>query len=615
MKENHNTLKNGSSAYSLAAVLAGAALFAFLFISARYGVPSVDEADYCNLRFLQGDIPFVEWWDPMQLFWLAMAPVVGLYKLVAGSTDGLLLFMRYFYLTADALLYVFICRKLRAYRPAGLVSALLFCAVAPQTLFAVSYFTVAAFPFYAVCLLLIADQKKQRPWVLVLSGMALAVGIMSEPTLIIIYIIYIAAVCARELLKKRSTFLNAYGFVLDKRSALWLTLGAFLIFSALMAFLLAKGTFSRLGEMLPRLFGGVKYNGATLFSTEKLQAALRYYGAPIAIGFAVLLVSAAAVYFLKPPQWVRLALFAASCALAAVCLGRILSGVFLAKNRDIVYFINYHELPILVCAFIWYLLGAKKEPRLFALCAAAGLYSVAVDLASSSLLGTGGWLALLPAAECFFRLAREAFQLLKKAAQSKGFGVQSAAGGIAAALVCVCGAALVSWQGAFVGLETLNSPIEHYIAAAFDASGEAYAAELTAGPFKGIVTTRKIADVYAGALADLDQIKAEAEGGPVMIYGFTPFAYLYLDLPYGTHGAWYDGDLDRTLAYWETFPERKPRFIYFPLFDNLYWATPRDLSSAANRETLVSNIRTQLSVLGEFEVVYGESGVLLKVLP
>gem|GEM_PF-1126882 len=613
-----NTRKNEYFYIDLAAVLLGVGLFAFFFATARLGIPTVDEADYCNLRYIQGDIPFVEWWDPAQLFWFITSPIVKIYMLINGSTDGILLFMRYVFLSADALFYFFMYKKLRAYKTAGLVSSLLFCAVAPQTILSVSYFTCAAFSFLAACLILIIDGREKSRITLFFTGVMLAVGIMAEPFLIILYIIYIIFVIARELLKAKRTPIEKYSFLLNGRSCLWLTLGAFVVFAMLVAYLAYKGTFSRVFEMLQYIFGGVKYNSSSSFlNTAKLRQAITFYRVPVAAGFAVLVVLCAVSSFVKRShKSVRLALFACSCVMSGFCWLRIFYGVFISSDRDLVLFINYHGILYLVCAVIWYLLCDKKDARVSVMLFASVLYSAAVDAASSSVLGTGGALALFPGIHSFLLLAREALSKLKeKSSEEKKTNIKAASGrivgGSCVLLSAMCAAGFIFWQGSFVSLETIDSPIENHIAFSSGAN-EPYSVKLTSGPFKGIITSEHIAEVYNNALTDLDEIKERTDGEPVLVYGFTPFAYLYMDLPYGSHGAWYDGDIERHLKYWELFPERKPAYIYFPLFDNLYWATPGDMGMRVNVNEHITGIQTEFAVLGELNAVYGKAGVILE---
>ena len=620
-----NTRKNEYLYYDLTAALLGIGLFAFFFATARLGIPTVDEADYCNLRYLQGDIPFVEWWDPAQLFCLTVTPIVGLYKTFAGSTDGLLIFMRFFFLAADAVFYVFMYRKLRRYRAAGLLGALTFCAILPQTLRAFSYFTVSSFIFYGVSLLLIMDEKKRSPVALILFGALLAVGVMTEPFLLVVYIIYVGAVAVRVLLRSKIRIAENCVFVLEPHVCLWLTLGAFLVFLALMAFLAVKGSFARLPEMLPLIFGGVKYTVASVFTDRKIRFLPTFIGTLSMVASALLVAASAVLYFIKRPcRSVRLALFAMSCVLAAYCWGRLFFGVFISKETDIVNAINYHGALLQPFAVCWFLLSDKKEPRVAACLCAALLYGAAVDIGSSSVLGTGGTMVAFPGFVGFFSLAREAVQALKQGAREKEatqtdekrprLSFLRAGGAAALAAAVLCAAGFLSWNAGFVGLETVDPPIERYISPMFSAGGDPFAETLTSGPCRGIVTSAKIASLYNGALRDLDEVKAAAEGGPVMVYGFTPFAYLYLDLPYGSHGAWYDGDLARAFAYWRKFPARRPVCVYAPLFDNLYWASYKDLSFAVSREGFARKVLADLEDLGAFDAAFGEAGIILRAV-
>ncbi|MCR5222307.1 MAG: hypothetical protein K6D90_05545, partial [Lachnospiraceae bacterium] len=77
-----------------------------LLIRAFYGFCWSDETFYYSIayRFLQGDAPFFEEWYPTQLNSIFLMPFVALYRLIAGSNDGIILTFRILYVLVSFLI-------------------------------------------------------------------------------------------------------------------------------------------------------------------------------------------------------------------------------------------------------------------------------------------------------------------------------------------------------------------------------------------------------------------------------------------------------------------------------------------------------------------------------
>ena len=67
-----------------------------LFWKCRYGFP-FEESFYVNTayRFVKGDLPLIHEWHMSQISFIYLEPVVSLYLWIKGSTEGIMLFMRY----------------------------------------------------------------------------------------------------------------------------------------------------------------------------------------------------------------------------------------------------------------------------------------------------------------------------------------------------------------------------------------------------------------------------------------------------------------------------------------------------------------------------------------
>ena len=91
--------------------------FVLTYLRLYFGVDLIDEAFNVALpyRFALGDKPFVDEWALAQGTGLITAPLVKLYVLARGDTDGLVLFTRHLYFLMNCLMAVLFHRAMRRY--------------------------------------------------------------------------------------------------------------------------------------------------------------------------------------------------------------------------------------------------------------------------------------------------------------------------------------------------------------------------------------------------------------------------------------------------------------------------------------------------------------------
>jgi hypothetical protein len=119
-----------TGAWTLLCVLALVVLFSLLLWRVPFGYDWTDEAYYSTVayRLLQGDRLLVDTWEVHQFSAMLSAPVLGAYlALNQGSTDGCILFMRYFYVSVQFLTSVYAFFVFR--RRSGNLAALLVAAM------------------------------------------------------------------------------------------------------------------------------------------------------------------------------------------------------------------------------------------------------------------------------------------------------------------------------------------------------------------------------------------------------------------------------------------------------------------------------------------------------
>lgn len=591
----------------LAALLLGLFLCLLLLFTAKYGAGMPDEGYYYTVahRLKLGELMIADEWNLAQLVHLLnLLPNLAFMKLT-GGTQGLILFMRYLFIGINTVFYGFVYVKLRRFRLWGALAAFLFAAVIQQTLLAIAYFTAAPMAFLAVWLLLAADDKKKSVPVLLLAGLTLACGILAEPFLILLYLLWFALTLAREKSAARQpNRLNDYSWILNKRVFCFVTLGAVAMFVPYMLYLLLSGSFQGIGAALPYLSTGAEYNKNNIFDFEKFVRAAQLYGLPFMAGGMAAAIAAAVLRVKKITSLrARRAVFGFACLMLA---GSYLhGGVKLLTDGEMlpkVSFTQYNNLMLLLVSPVCWLLAEKKRPHLFALWLTGILFSALVDFSSTVILASGGGLIRVA---CVLQLS---FLLPELRGPEKAPGKRSAKAKPAKvsaayiAALALCGAAALAWNGGYVAAETVYKPVERL----FLNPRASLSAEIGKGPFKGLYTTPEIARVYEDCLADLDEVKRLAGGRPAAVPELAPFTYLYLDLPYGAYSAWYEyNEPARLAAYWGLRPAQQPAVIYIPHFTKNFF-TPYN-------ETELRDKIQGLMNFARGTVIEGKAGTILVV--
>ena len=588
------------------AVSLGAVFVLFLAFTAKYGVSAPDEGYYYTVahRLLLGEKMIADEWNLAQLVHLFNLLPNILYIKLTGGTAGLILFMRYLFIAVDAAFYAYVYCKLRCFKGWGVAAAFLFCAVIQQTLLTIAYFTAAPMATLAVWLMLVSDEKEKSAVKLVFAGIVMACGILAEPFLIAIFLMWFVLTAVREILKaKQKPFAEPYAFLLDKRIFTWTTLGAVAVFIPYMAYLVLSGSFEGVGAAIPYLSSGEEYNGANLIDFEKLWSAVNFYGIPFVLGGAVTLAAAGVLRIKKGlgPKRKQALLIAAFAFYAAGCVFAAVT-TFGGKDPERwVAFLQYNNFTLLIFSPVLWLLCEKKTPRLFVLWLTGMLFSVLVDISSTVILASGGGLVRTA---CILQLPVLLGELRGPDAEKEKKAVRELrekALRTAKSAVAVCVAAALLWNVCYILFEGVRKPWE------FLFSDAPLNSEIEKGPFCGLYTTAEIKGVYMDMLEDLDGIVAEdRDRAPVCVLSLFPFTYLYMGLPYGAYSAWYEYDEpERLAAYWALRPAQQPAYIYVPYYDMFSFKRLAD-------ET-VSEKLSGLDAFVQGERTEGKAGCIIRV--
>lgn len=579
-------------------------LFSYLLYAVRYTFMP-DDSYWITLgqRLAHGDRLLVDEWQAAQFFSFLMVLPYVLYTSVVKSADGILLFVRYLHVLLDMALYVFLYKRFRIYKLWGLAAVFCFCAFFPGLLLTPSYYAFSLKGFAVVCSMLCLSEKDLSPAALIASGCVLSVSVLCEPLCAIIYVIYAALVFVRyRRIRKGKGFLEEYAFAVNRRTFLWLSTGVAFCAGLFILYIVCKSGIGNIVRALPGLLSDPEYEftanqEGSIFTVNKLVQAVQFYGVwQCAAGAAILLVAFYYRVFITkknkndPAECGRWKTVILAVASVTLMLAFVYGAVHVFGSRNSLSFLLAHNAPSILFGLICYLLCDKKNKRLFVFWFVGLVVSTAVDMASDVMFGMGGILSQFGTVIFFGDLLREIREItdqknVRKTVKGKRrhrrirrhrFRTDRRRHALR-----VLGGVIVF---CFVGWELLHlfcmGPYP-YFEKTFMRQGTQMrqTAVITDGPLKGMRTTMIQKQHYDDTLADLDLIR-ENSAEPVLIAGMCPFAYLYLDLPFGTYSAWWDDsewrtvqkNFSRQLMYWKLHPDKLPEYVYVPEYGGLMYA-------------------------------------------
>ena len=194
----------------LFAILIGSALFALFFYRVRFGVGLLDETLYASIacRFADGARPLIDEWHITQLSDIFLVPPVLIFQKLTGGTDGVLLFLRQFFVIMNTFMFFVLYGRLRRYGVWGLLATAAFGVYVPHAMFTLNYYSMTIHTLMLVMILLFINGRNQQEQsisikALLFAGVILSAAVVIQPILAFLYLFYTVAVFAGVLRKKR----------------------------------------------------------------------------------------------------------------------------------------------------------------------------------------------------------------------------------------------------------------------------------------------------------------------------------------------------------------------------------------------------------------------------
>ena len=549
--EMESTNNRRANVKTLFCVLTLVLLFALLLWRVPFGYDWTDEQYFSEIgyRLIQGDRPLVDTWEVHQFSAMLAAPALkGYLALNGGSTDGMVLFLRYFYVSFQlcvSLVAFFVLKRKSGHIPALLAAALLL---------AYSHFSINSYYYDSMTLLycvlsglmcIAFFNRSSRGFVFAaLAGTCFALAIVAYPYFL--FFIPVFALIWLLRLRNRDT---------RKRNALGMLAffaGAVVVALALLFFLLSRATISQLLTGVNNMLDDPDHQSIRLFEgLGQYFNAIRVIFSPTSYGAAALLLLGI-VYTRSRKATVRRLLHRAG-AIGALLLLLCIVGIAMFYDWDGVHRINLFAMGMaLIAPGLFFLTDRKKDGGTMLLYWLGCGLSICVQLGSNTrILASSGM--LLPASMAtvlyLFDHANELFAW--NAADAATTPDRSRRW-----FDCLRGVALVACAACVLGATYLRLTAVHR-----DEPVPALTATIQSGAAKGIRTTPKSAELHDRLIQSIRE-NAPSSGTILITYLF-PEGYLVTGLRAATPSA-FNMSMDSSwlAQYYEQHPERVPSLVY-----------------------------------------------------
>lgn len=556
-----------------AAALCFIAAVVFFIWKAPHSYGYEDESYYYTVaqRLMLGDSLLTDEWHLAQWFTVFIYLPFKAYVSFVGSTDGIILFFRYLFVGFQSLISVIIYCRLRKYGWFGIIAVFIYFLHIPLIIFMSLSHNTLGFAFVALTGVLMATTEKHSKTMLFSIGLLIAGAVLCNPSLVFIYIIYTICMIAYESTKNRNNRLFNFSEIsFSEKTWFWITVGIFALASIFLIFLFSGATLKEIFDNLPNFFTdpvyqitSKEYGKQNVFTIHKSFLIIISFS-PVLFSIYTILMTAIA-FDKKRINHRLLYLTIVSAIFFAYVVQIVLSPTLPGEN------LFFWMFPLALLGLTCYVLLETKNKRVFAFLWILGaLYGICLDFSSDFAPWSSSFgLAVSDIAAVIFikntidEIKEQTGKLTKPSLKNKKneFKKQS----MQKVVVIILASTLFLQTGFEFYIDAaINRYSSEYFYDVYWPSTEKLNTTIESGPLKGLKTTAHTVELYNEMLKDLDEIKKDNSTGPVLITGYFPWAYLYLNMPYAAYSADITSYIDnsRLPQYYSLHPEKVPKFIY-----------------------------------------------------
>lgn len=520
-----------------------------------YGFGGSDEAFYLTIpdRLTIGDALITEEWHLSQLSSVLLIPFVSMYKLIVGSTEGIILAARFNYIIFHAVVASVIYLRLRNKGILSVVASFLFFIFTPYNIMALSYNTMGL-DFVAVTGVLMGTNYKNKTLPTIIAGFTFAAAVLCSPYLAAAYVLYGICVILHYVLKKKNLKFVISEEIFGIKSFLKFTIGVAIPAVIFLAFALSRAGISDIINVLPNLMTDPEHPQLSLDYKMRLyyESIYKFHD-----NFKIAVISYFVMLFAmiidKKRKVHRSLYLIISSALSIFTLILIVPTINTSSYNAVMF-------PMIFIGITSYILCDKKPRRLFVSLFVLGIiHSISLEMTSNQ------YFYVISMALASSNIASYIFlaQLLKEMKETEDnfdYKVLLKYSSIAIVVLTIC----------IQGFLQFKAKAEHCF---WESSMNTLTSEIPSGPAKGIMTNADNCNNYVQIYNDIASYKNYNQGNILLL---TEKTWTYLDvdnLSYGTLSAWItEGNrvsLERLEEYYKINPEKVPDYIY--ILKNSKW--------------------------------------------
>lgn len=521
--------------------------FSVLAWKCIYGFGGSDESFYLTFphRLLLGDSFFTDEWNLAQLSGFLLLPFTWFYTTVFGTTEGIILAARIFYIIIHSLSVILIYTRLRKFGYISLFGIIFYYLFTPYDIMALSYNSMGlGLVILTGVLLGTADYDKKLQ--IIFAGLAFAGAVICSPYLAVGYALYALCMLVHIALKKKEMKFVLKSRMFAPKTFLWFTVGVGILAALFLLFVLTRISLSDVFDNLSIMMNTKHQNipmirrlGSYFERIFKCSALFKYF----VYAYGATLV---AMIFDKKRRLHRTIYLSISIALTLFTQITFLPDLATKTYNAIMF-------PMIFISITSYILCEKKPRELFASLFCLGvLYSMCACVVSDQyfyIISSTITSANLAGFVFLSQLVRE----MRKNPDNISYALwmKRLCFVLIALVLCVQGGA------------QLFAKTHHVF---WDNQPKDLTFEIEEGPAKGIRTTSVKRDNYTVIYDDLKYYQDKKRDNILFL---TMNLHTYLDVedfPYATYSAWLGGEDDETLEklekYYRMNPEKIPRYIY-----------------------------------------------------
>lgn len=530
-------------------LLLGSVMFAFWKCS--YGFGGNDEAFYLTTahRLSLGDIFIQDEWHLSQLSGFLLLPFVSLYRLIIGSTEGILLAARFLYVILHAAVSVFVYNKLKGFGYLSVFAAILYFIFTPYDIMALSYNTMAV-DLLVLTGVLIATGNPAKKLSFIISGLAFAGAVLCCPYLAAVYLIYVICVIMHTILTKINNTKTIFSEdIFSVKTFIWFTCGVGILAIIFLVYLFSQIGISDIIANLPGMFTDPEHPHIPF--ARKIQLFFKtiynchdYFYIAVAT-YAILLITMLVDTNRKNHRSFYLI---CSCFITIYC--------YILFVPDITYkYYNALIFPMIFIGLTSYILCEKKPKKLF-----VSMFILGLFYAFCISYGSNQYFYVISMATAITNISSLIFAgILLKEIKERPDEVEWRNFLKSASYVSI------AFTIALLGFLQIKVKSTH----CFWETGttSTLTTKIENGPAKGIYTNETNASTYETIYADLQYYKGKNPDN-ILILSKRTWCYLNMNnFSYGTLSAWLpetDSTLIRLETYYSVNPEKVPVYIYIP---------------------------------------------------